>query len=191
MQSLFPVTGNPADILFRIIDAEGSREYGTERVTQLQHALQCASLAEQAGAEPTLIVACLLHDIGHLIDPGANLARARGEDARHEAQAERYLKNWFGPDVIQPARLHVEAKRYLCATDISYYDSLSPASKHSLEMQGGPFDREEEREFIALPYAREAVMLRRWDDMAKLPEAITPPLEHFRRYIEAVTTVQA
>ncbi|KZD08978.1 phosphonate degradation HD-domain oxygenase [Oceanibaculum pacificum] len=179
-------TSDTADTLFAIIDAQGGREYGTEPVTQLQHALQCASLAEQAGAQPALIVACLLHDIGHLIDPDANKARARGEDARHEAQAERYLKQWFGPDVIQPARLHVDAKRYLCATDVGYYDSLSPASKHSLEMQGGPFDREDEQEFIALPYARDAVMLRRWDDMAKLPDAVTPPLSHFRHYIDAV-----
>jgi len=176
---------DPVDVIFEILARKGGADYGGECVSQLQHALQCAMLAEQAGSPAALITAALLHDIGHLIDAQAHQMRDSGQDARHEVQAERYLKQWFGPDVTQPVRLHVDAKRYLCATDIAYWDSLSDGSKHSLEMQGGPFDRAEELEFIDLPYARDAVMLRRWDDMAKLRDAVTPPLEHFRQHVAA------
>lgn len=185
MSAQMTVPADPVDTIFDILARKGGADYGGERVSQLQHALQCAMLAEQAGADSPLIAAALLHDIGHLIDDRAHLMRENGQDARHEMQAERYLKQWFGPDVTQPVRLHVDAKRYLCATDIAYWDGLSDGSKHSLEMQGGPFDRTEELEFIDIPYARDAVMLRRWDDMAKLRDAITPPLEHFRRHVTA------
>lgn len=172
------------DEIFDRFRRSGSNSYGRERVTQLQHALQCAALAEAKGAAPALITAALLHDVGHLIHDLGDTA-ARGVDDRHELLGWRWLSRWFGEAVVEPVRQHVRAKRYLTATDPAYYATLSPASVRSLELQGGPFTRERATEFIGLPYAAQAVRLRRWDEAAKVAGKPTPDLDHFRRYLEA------
>ena len=176
---------NPVDEILENFAVHGSAHFDEKDVTQLGHALQCAHQAEQAGAGAAMITACLLHDVGHLINADARAAIDRGEDAEHEIRAMAYLENWFGDDVLAPIRWHVDAKRYLTATDPAYFAKLSEGSVRSLEVQGGPFSKAEVADFEALPHHRDAVRLRRWDEAAKSPTAQTPPLEHFRHYVEA------
>jgi phosphonate degradation associated HDIG domain protein len=167
------------DLILNLLATKGDAEYGGETVTQLEHALQCAALAETNNCSPELITACLLHDIGHLIhNLGENVAE-RGIDDRHEYRAIPFLQALFDAAVTEPIRLHVEAKRYLCAINSIYWDGLSDTSKHSLELQGGIFSPGAAQKFIQQPYARDAVQLRIWDDHAKIPQLITPTLEHF------------
>lgn len=168
----------------------GARRYGEECVSQLEHALQCAYLAEQEGASSALIIACLLHDIGHLVDGGDEGSARRGIDARHEERGATFLSRWFGQAVTEPIRLHVAAKRYLCATAAGYLATLSPASVRSLDVQGGTFSAAQAAAFMQQPYAREVVALRRWDERAKDPHADTPALSHFVPYMrEHLVTV--
>ncbi len=157
----------------------GSEQYGREAVTQLQHALQCAFLAEAAQQSSTLITACLLHDVGHLLHDLGEDAAVRGIDDRHEYRALPFLSQHFPPAVTETVRLHVNAKRYLCATQADYWDALSLASQLSLELQGGIFSEAEAIAFIQQPHAKDAVQLRIWDDLAKDPQAKTPDLSHF------------
>lgn len=162
----------------------GQAQYGGEAVSQLEHALQCATLAEQAGKSAELIVACLLHDLGHLVHDLGEGAANRGIDDRHEYRAMPVLEDLFPPAVTMPIRLHVAAKRYLCAVDASYWSSLSDASKRSLELQGGIFSETAAEQFISQPYAPDAVELRRWDDLAKVPKLSTLDLDHFVAALE-------
>jgi len=165
--------------LFNVLQTQGQARYGSEAVTQEQHALQCATLAENAQASPRLITACLFHDLGHLVHALGESAIARGINNRHEECALPYLTKLFSEAVTEPIRLHVNAKRYLCTIDEDYWYGLSPVSKRSLELQGGIFSEAESRIFIAQPYAKDAVQLRIWDDLAKDPNLSTPELEHF------------
>lgn len=168
-----------------LLRQKGEARYGEEAVSQLQHALQCAALAERAGVSKELIVAALLHDVGHLVADDEDAA-PRGIDMRHEDVAARYLSPRFSAAVVEPIRLHVEAKRYLCAVEPGYFEDLSFASVRSLNLQGGVFDDADAGRFIAQPHAAEAVLLRRWDDTAKDPHAVTPPLDHFLSYVPDV-----
>ncbi|WP_448571617.1 phosphonate degradation HD-domain oxygenase [Trichothermofontia sp.] len=158
---------------------EGHAQYGGEAVTQLEHACQCADLAQKQGASPSLITACLLHDIGHLVHDLGETAAVAGIDDRHECLADHYLRPYFPAAVTEPIRLHVAAKRYLCATDGTYWHQLSANSQHSLQLQGGAFSPQAAATFSAQPYAWEALQLRRWDDQAKVPNLVTPPLATF------------
>ena len=176
---------SPIDQIFERFAIHGDDEYGRDRVKQIEHALQCATLAEEEGAAPTLITASLLHDIGHLIHDLGREPAARGIDDRHEMLGREWLTRWFGPAVTEPVKLHVDAKRYLTATDPGYFATLSPGSVRSLELQGGPFSADGAADFIGRPHATEAVRLRRWDEGAKIVGKVTPDLAHFRRYIEA------
>ncbi|MBV9826291.1 MAG: HD domain-containing protein [Alphaproteobacteria bacterium] len=171
--------------IFERFRFHGDDQYGGERVTQLAHALQCASLAEEEGASATLITAALLHDVGHLLHDLGESPAARGIDDRHEDRGRFWLSHWFGEAVTEPVRLHVNAKRYLTATDTGYFATLSAGSVRSLQLQGGPFTPELATGFIALPYAPEAVRLRRWDEGAKVLGRVTPDLEHFRPQLQA------
>ena len=165
--------------------AKGDRMYTGEPVTQLQHALQSGHLAEQESASDELVVASFLHDLGHLINDQGETPTLRGIDDRHEYVALPFLRDLFGPPVLQPIRLHVDAKRYLCArgdgtvTGAEYWAALSVDSKRSLELQGGIFSETEASAFRAQPYSEDGVRLRLWDDRAKLADALTPPLAHY------------
>jgi phosphonate degradation associated HDIG domain protein len=162
----------------------GGEHYG-EGVSQLEHALQCAACAERDGAGPALIAATLLHDIGHLIHNLPVDIADQGVDAQHESLGSAFLSQYFGPDVTEPVRLHVAAKRYLATVEPDYFDLLSPASVQSLHLQGGLMKAEEGARFAGEPYADDAIKLRRWDDEGKIVGAKTPDLAHFERYIQA------
>jgi len=171
--------------LIGLYAAKGGREYEGEGVSQLQHALQSAQLAEQAGAAPELICAALLHDIGHLLNDKGETPTLRGVDDLHQYIALPFLRPLFPESVLGPIRLHVDAKRYLCAARPEYYEQLSEDSKRSLRLQGGVFSAEEAERFIRQPYAQEAVSVRLWDDAAKNPRAHTPDLAHFEAALRA------
>ena len=159
--------------------AKGDREYEGEGVSQLEHALQAAHRAQQAGATPELICAALLHDVGHLINDKGETPTLRGVDDLHQYVALPFLRQVFPEAVLGPIKLHVDAKRYLCATRPEYYDSLSEDSKRSLKLQGGVFSKDEAEKFIGQPYAADAVKVRLWDDAAKIPGFSTPDLRDF------------
>lgn len=174
--------------IFNLYHQRGQSQYGGEAVSQLEHALQCATLAEQAGASPELVTACLFHDLGHLVHHLGEDVAVRGIDDRHEYRAMPVLETLFAPAVTVPIELHVAAKRYLCAVDQDYWASLSPTSKRSLELQGGTFSEAEATAFIQQPHAQDAVQLRRWDDLAKQPGLATPDLDHYLQRITMATT---
>jgi gamma-butyrobetaine dioxygenase len=173
----------PADAVARLeelFDVQGASEYLGEAVTQAAHMLQAARLAEQEGADDALIAAALLHDVGHLTGAVSGHELMAGTDNRHSDTGAAWLAQWFGPEVTEPVRLHVAAKRYLCATEPGYADRLSPASVYTLRVQGGPMSQAECERFAASPYAAGACRLRRWDDAAKDPDAATPPFARYR-----------
>jgi predicted HD phosphohydrolase len=151
-------------------------------VSQLDHALQCAALAERAGAPGPLVAASLLHDMGHLLE----LEASDGEigdltvDRSHEARAARALAAVFPASVTAPIALHVQAKRYLCTVDPGYAGILSAGSVRSLATQGGPMDAGEVARFSANPAHGDACALRRWDDLGKVHGLVVAPLEHHR-----------
>jgi OPA family glycerol-3-phosphate transporter-like MFS transporter len=169
----------------RLFAERGDSAYLGESVSQTEHALQSAYLAEREGASDELVVAALLHDVGHLVNGDDEDIADRGLDGRHEDSGSSWLKSAFGPAVLEPIRLHVAAKRYLCAVEPSYRDGLSDASLQSLALQGGPFDATGVASFEANPHHREAVRLRHWDDAAKIPGLAVPGLDHYRGRIEA------
>lgn len=151
-----------------------------EAVTQTEHGRQAAGHAIAAGADDTAVAAAFLHDIGHLlVADGAD----RASDRHHELVGSRFLANWFDDDVTQLIRLHVPAKRYLCVVEPAYRAALSPASERSLLLQGGPMDADEVATFESDPWHRQAVELRRWDELAKDPDAPAPSLDELRRMI--------
>ena len=177
---------NIIDQIFETFQKYGDQLYeGGEQVTQQQHALQTAHAAEQDGGSDTLIAAAVLHDYGHLVHDLPQEIVARGIDDKHEELAAALLEPNFVPAVTEPARLHVPAKRYLCAVEPDYFDTLSPVSVRSLELQGGPFNEAEVREFEAAPHFADAVRLRRYDEGGKDPDAQTPNLAHYRPCLEA------
>jgi phosphonate degradation associated HDIG domain protein len=173
------------DEIFRVFRDYGSSQYLGEPVSMTEHMLQAAYAAEQEGAPPRLVAAALLHDYGHFIHEFPEDAAEHGIDTQHEEVAHAFLSEHFGPEIAEPIRMHVAAKRYLCATDPSYIGELSPASIHSLALQGGPYSAAEAAEFEASPFAADAVRLRRWDDVGKVAGLETPDLEHYRPVLEA------
>jgi phosphonate degradation associated HDIG domain protein len=177
---------NIIDQIFEAFRKYGDQLYdGGEQVTQQQHALQTAHAAEKDGASDTLIAAAILHDYGHLVHELPQEIVAQGIDDRHEELVAALLDPYFVPAVTEPARLHVPAKRYLCAVEPSYFNKLSPVSVRSLELQGGPLTEAEVKAFEALPYYADAVRLRRYDEGGKDPDAVTPDLAYYRPFLEA------
>lgn len=164
---------------------KGGRAYVGEPVTQLEHALQTAARAEDAGASPALVTAALLHDLGHLLNDQGETPTLRGVDDLHQFAALPFLRHLFADEVLAPIKLHVDAKRYLCATRSGYFEALSVDSKRSLALQGGIFTPEDADAFIAQPFAADAVAVRLWDDLAKVAGATTPPLAHYVPALEA------
>jgi [1-hydroxy-2-(trimethylamino)ethyl]phosphonate dioxygenase len=175
---------NVIDEILRLFETRGDEAYFGEPVSQTEHALQAAHQAEQEGAPAPLVVAALLHDVGHLVHNLSEDIADRGVDARHESAGEAWLALHFPPEVTEPVKLHVAAKRYLCKVDSDYLAQLSPASVQSLALQGGPFSDAEVRAFEQNRYFREAVRLRRWDDSAKIPGLAVPSLDHYRPALE-------
>ncbi len=170
---------------------KGGREYDGEGVSQLEHALQTAAQAEASGASDALIAAALLHDLGHMLNDQGETPTLRGVDDLHQFAALPFLRASFGDNVLEPIRLHVDAKRYLCAARSDYHDSLSADSRRSLVLQGGAYSPADAQAFIARPFAEDAVKLRLWDDLAKIRGAATPPLAHFVPALEAAQRVPA
>ncbi|MCJ0765767.1 phosphonate degradation HD-domain oxygenase [Variovorax terrae] len=157
----------------------GHEQYTGEPVTQLEHALQTAWLAEQASESDALVTAALLHDLGHLLhDLGAS-PTVQGVDDVHQYRVLPFLRGLFGDDVQDAIKLHVDAKRYLCATRPDYVSGLSDDSRRSLALQGGIFSAAQAQAFIGQPGAQAAVRVRIWDDLAKAEGLATPPLRHF------------
>ena len=172
------------DTLFSYMEKRGQSFYD-EVVTQLEHALQCAALAKQQDASPTLVTGALLHDIGHIIlDEHSAREAFLDTDLSHEEVGAQYLEPFFPEAVTTPIRLHVPAKRYLCTTDASYHDGLSEASKRSLKVQGGVMSDEEREAFEQIPHFRDALTLRRWDDLAKVKGLEIAGLETYRDIVQ-------
>jgi phosphonate degradation associated HDIG domain protein len=169
--------------LLDIFVGRATRRYGLSAINQLQHALQAAALAEADDAPPATVLASLLHDVGHMIHHLGEDPAGRGIDDVHEELGARWLADRFGPEVSEPVRLHVAAKRYLCALEADYFGKLSPDSVRSLGLQGGPMSADEVEQFQRLPLYAEAVRLRRFDEAAKDPLATTPDFDHFLRHV--------
>lgn len=169
----------------------GAEAYLGEPLTVAQHMLQCADLARRNGAPEALVAAALLHDVGHLTgalgeyEPGDTL------DRRHEEAGAETLAEAFPPAVVEAVRLHVAAKRYLCATDPAYFDRLTPASQHSLALQGGPMSPAEVAAFEARPHHAAAVQVRLWDDAGKDADRPTPGFADFRSLLQRLVETQA
>jgi phosphonate degradation associated HDIG domain protein len=170
--------------LLDLYESKGTAQYGREAVSQTEHALQSAALAEAEGSAPALVAAALLHDVGHLL---AKREPGKDEDDRHEDIGWGFLKSQFGAAVAEPVRLHVPAKRYLCAVEPDYFAILSPASVHSLELQGGGFTADESEQFRRVPFADDAVRLRRWDDQAKVPGNRTKSLRDYAALLRSLS----
>ena len=176
------------DDVLHLFESRGDSQYGGECVTQLEHALQAATLAESEQASSALITAALLHDVGHLLHDLPDDAPDTGVDDHHETSGDRYLRQLFPEAVTEPVRLHVPAKRYLCTVEQDYFDTLSEPSVVSLQLQGGRMTPGEVAEFERGPFVQDAVRLRRWDDLAKDPEMKTPPLSHFAEILSRCAT---
>lgn len=177
---------NPSlDPLWTLLLARGHERYTGEPVTHLEHALQTADLARRGGAGDALVIAALLHDVGHLVHGVAGTPSAEGIDDGHEAIGADALERLFGTDVSGPVGLHVMAKRRLCA-DPRYLKALSNDSRRSLALQGGPLDAAGCEAFDRLAHAQDALRLRRWDDAAKRPAREVPPLDTYRAMADAL-----
>jgi phosphonate degradation associated HDIG domain protein len=176
---------NTIEEVLNLMAAQGASMYGGEAVTQLEHALQCATLAEESGANAALIGASFLHDLGHLIERDFTQRKGMATDDLHQYIAIPFLRSLFGEELLAPIRMHVDAKRYLCFSNTDYRETLSPLSQQSLILQGGVFSANEAVAFIKQPYAKDAVLLRQWDDRAKTPGRVTPDIEHFSHILRA------
>jgi len=176
------------DTLFSIYAQRGSASYFGEAVSMSEHGLQAGYFAQASHASDALVVAALLHDIGHLIETVPEDIVDWKSDAQHELSGSRWLAAHFGPEVYEPVRLHVPAKRYLCATDPAYFAQLSSASVLTLKLQGGPMAPAEARAFEAEPYWRDAILVRQCDDKGKVAGLTTPDFSHYRSLIEQLAT---
>jgi gamma-butyrobetaine dioxygenase len=167
-----------------IYDRRGASAYYGEAITVAEHSLQAAYFAQAADAPAALVIAALLHDIGHLVGGAPDDLAEWTDDAHHELIGGGWLAKRFGPEVSEPVRLHVPAKRYLCATDAGYFDKLSAASVVTLKLQGGPMTTSEIAAFEAKPYWREAIRVRQWDDEGKVAGLHTPDFSSYATLID-------
>jgi phosphonate degradation associated HDIG domain protein len=180
------------DRIIQLFHERGDAAYIGEPVSQTEHALQAALAAENANMPAHAVIVALLHDIGHILHQLPEDCAEHGIDDRHEELGCRFLLKHFGPDVCEPVRLHVPAKRFLCAVEPAYLRDLSPASVRSLELQGGPYSAGEAEVFQSASHWADAVAVRRCDDLAKVPGLKTPDFEHYRPYLEkALVTASA
>lgn len=172
--------------IFTTFEQRGNEKYGDEDVSQLQHALQAGCLARDANVSPSLVAAALLHDIGHIFHTQALPENCETDlHDHHEMIGHQFLRQHFGATVADPVRLHVAAKRYLCTKDPAYQNELSPTSLKSFFDQGGMMNEAELAEFESEPHFSAALMLRRWDDTAKLAEFDYPDIREFLPELES------
>jgi phosphonate degradation associated HDIG domain protein len=176
-----------ADEIFAVFDRRGSDAYFGESISMTQHALQAAYFARRDAAPPALVVAALLHDLGHLVEFVSDDLADWKDDAHHEEVGARWLASRLRTEIAEPIRLHVPAKRYLCATDDTYVAMLSQASVATLKLQGGPMSQAEVLQFETDPYCKNAVSVRRWDDRGKVAGLRAPGLNEYRHLIEEFT----
>lgn len=177
---------NSIDDVFKLLASGGAAAYFGEPVTVLEHSLQVAWFVRRKGAGETLVAAALLHDLGHLMHTEGEDAATRGLDTRHEELAAKALAEHLPAAVLDPIRLHVAAKRYLCFAEPRYLATLSPASVESLALQGGPMNGKEAESFLALPHARDAITLRHADDAAKVRGLAVPELAGYRLLVASL-----
>ncbi len=174
------------DEILSLFQKRGSDAYFGESVSMTEHGLQAAYFAKIAAAPAALIVAALLHDVGHLIEDVPGDISDWTCDAQHEQSGGRWLARRFRAEVSEPVRLHVPAKRYLLATDAEYFAKLSPASVITLKLQGGPMAANEVAKFETERFYKEAVRVRQWDDQGKVAGMKTPGLGDYRVLIESL-----
>ena len=191
----YPGVGAPPNDLLgflgNLFERGESLTYGAGQVSMCAHMLQTADLAETAGVTPALVAAALLHDVGHFgtdydfgfTDDSHTAMQIATRDKRHEEAGARMLEPYFGLGVAAPVRLHVPAKRYLCAVDAEYYTGLTETTRHTLGLQGGPMSEEEAAAFADLPYADSAAELRRWDDLAMIADRPVPGFDHYKNLL--------
>jgi phosphonate degradation associated HDIG domain protein len=180
---------NPVDEILVLFRQRGAAAYYGESVSMTEHMLQAAYFAQAEAAPTALVVAALLHDVGHLIETVPDDIAAWTSDARHEEVGSRWLAQRFPASVSEPVRLHVPAKRYLCATESTYFAKLSPASVVTLQLQGGPMTGDETARFESESFYREAVRVRRWDDAGKVAGLATPKLENYRALMNSMSAL--
>lgn len=169
-----------------IFERRGAEDYLGEAVTMAEHMLQGAALAEREGASEDLVAAALLHDIGHFTSEFGTMSLGDTRDNYHEESGAEVLAPFFPAVIVACVRLHVPAKRYLCATDKGYFNRLSEASKHTLSLQGGPMSADEVAAFEENPFYREAVRVRIWDDEGKKPSVKTPAFKDYMPLLQRV-----
>ena len=172
-------TENIVDFIGSIFERRGGEEYLGEPVTMGQHMLQGATLAEQNKEPDEIVVGALLHDIGHFTSEFGTFSMDDTEDRYHENVGAAVLENFFPTVITDCCRYHVAAKRYLCATDPQYFNKLSDASIHSLNLQGGPMSEAEIINFKRNPNLKQILTVRLYDDAAKVPKMATPSFWHF------------
>jgi phosphonate degradation associated HDIG domain protein len=174
--------------ILAVFSQRGAGAYFGESISMMEHALQAAYFARAGGASPCLIIAALLHDVGHLVVDVSDDLADWIEDAQHEIVGSAWLAGRFPMEVSEPVRLHVPAKRYLCATNERYFSKLSSASVATLKLQGGAMSAAEVARFEAERYHGDAIKVRQWDDRGKIPGLVTPRLEDYRALIEELQT---
>jgi [1-hydroxy-2-(trimethylamino)ethyl]phosphonate dioxygenase len=175
--------------VFDLFERRGREAYFGESVSILEHSLEAAWFASESGADLHLVVAALLHDIGHLLHGLPEDIAQHNLDGRHERVGEAWLRSRFGPRVSEPVRLHVDAKRYLCSVEPAYLAQLSPSSIQSLRLQGGPFSAEQAREFERHAQFQDAVALRRWDDAAKVRDLVVPEMRAYEDALKSCSMI--
>ena len=174
------------DFIMGLFHHMGDQEYLGEAISQNDHGIQCAVLADQLEGRDSLTAAALLHDIGHFLHAFPQDCAEDGIDSVHEDLGSAFLARFFPASVSEPVRLHVNAKRYLCGAEPAYFDTLSEASVRSLMLQGGPFEGDDLDAFIQQPHAKDAVILRRCDDGAKIEGLDVPTIESYRAMLDGL-----
>ena len=177
-------TENIVDFIGSIFERRGGEEYLGEPVTMGQHMLQGATLAEQNEELDEIVVGALLHDIGHFTSEFGTFSMDDTEDRYHENAGAAVLEKFFPRVITDCCRYHVAAKRYLCATDSLYFNKLSDASVHSLNLQGGPMSEIEVKEFERNPNLKKILTVRLYDDAGKIPDMDTPSFWHFAPLVQ-------